>query len=321
MAPPRHGGAPSRWTACAALAALALLPAGCGRGRPGAADLGDLTLESGEVLRGCRIAYRTFGTLDARRSNAVLLLPWFMGRSGELAGHVGPAGLVDSSRFFVIAVDAVGAGTSTSPSTSAAQPGAAFPAYTLRDLVEAERRLLEEALGIHHLHAVVGTSMGGMRALQWLTAHPGFADRAVVVAGSPRLSPAEAARWRAEAAAVLAEPAWRRAWRALAAGELRGAWRALREDPLDHARQAEALASTDVTAPFGGSLEAAAAAVRARLLVAVPARDPVVDPAPALDFARLTGAERLTLDGRCGHDAPSCERRVLWPAARRFLAD
>jgi homoserine acetyltransferase len=74
----------------------------------------------------------------------------------------------------------------------------------------------------------------------------------------------------------------------------------------------------DITRPFG-SLEGAAQAVRARLMVVVSPTDDVVDPAAALRFARLTGARVLELDGRCGHSAPACEKQTLWPAVRQFL--
>jgi hypothetical protein len=62
-------------------------------------------------------------------------------------------------------------------------------------------------------------------------------------------------------------------------------------------------------------------AVRARLLVVAPERDEAIAPGPATAFARDAGAELLTLDGRCGHSAPSCERRTLWPAMAAFLEE
>ena len=79
------------------------------------------------------------------------------------------------------------------------------------------------------------------------------------------------------------------------------------------------MAALDVSAPFGGSMQRAVAAVRARLLVVVPERDDAVDPAPALEFARLARAEVLVLDGRCGHRAPACERGAVQGAVARFL--
>ncbi len=292
--------------------------AGCGGGQR-FAELGDLPTEAGGVVRGCRVGYRTFGALDDRRSNAVLLLPWFGGTSEDLAGHVGPGKFLDTGRFHVIAVDALGNGVSTSPSNSAAQPGDAFPPISIVDMVEAQHALVTRVLGIERLRGVVGVSMGGMQALAWATRHPDVAGDVVVVAGSPRSTARDRAYWQAEVERMRV-PAWRRALGAAARLDRSGlAWH-LRFDPRDHALQARAIAELDLTVPHGGSLEATARAVRGRLLVAVPERDDVVDPEPARAFARLAGAELLSLDGRCGHDAPTCEAEVLGSAVTRFLA-
>ncbi len=173
------------------------------------AAIGDLPLESGQVVRHCRTGYRTFGTLDAAGGNAVLLLTWFMGRSAALARHIGPGRLVDCSRYYVVAVDGLGAGVSSSPSNSAAQPGSAFPIYTVRDMVDAERRLAAH-LGLRRLHAVVGTSLGGMQVFEWHTAYPDAVNNGVAIAGSPRLLEAERVRWREQAQSAAARPRWRR---------------------------------------------------------------------------------------------------------------
>ncbi|HET7788143.1 MAG TPA: alpha/beta fold hydrolase [Myxococcales bacterium] len=281
-------------------------------------DLGDFALENGEVVRGCRIGYRTYGSLDAAGSNAVLVAPWLMGTSREVAAQIGPGKLVDSSRYFVVAVDALGNGVSTSPSNSRAQPGARFPAFSMRDMVESEHRLVTRGLGLRHLRAVVGISAGGMQVFQWATAHPGFFDKAVAVAASPRSTAAERASW-ARLGAGGREPGWKRAARAAGQGSPIEAARQLRIDADDLARQAQAIAGQDVTAPFGGSMERAAAAVRARMLVAVSRRDEVVDPAPALEFAGLLRGQVLELDGRCGHHATVCEKATLWAAVAKFL--
>jgi homoserine O-acetyltransferase/O-succinyltransferase len=285
------------------------------------ASLGDLALENGQAIQECRLGYRTFGTLDVERANAVLFIPWFLGRSASLARHVGPGRMIDSRRYFVVAVDALGNGVSTSPSNSRTQPGEAFPAYSVRDQVEAQYRLLTRTLGITHLRAVVGTSFGGMQVFQWITAHPDFMDRAVPIAGSPRILPEERRRWLDRATAVATESRWRRAAAAVKGGRLLGALMSLRDHPVDDARQAECLASTDVTAAFGGSLERAAASVQARTLVVVSPGDEAVDPRPATGFARLAGARLLELDSRFGHDAPARQKALLWPAVDLFLAE
>ena len=93
----------------------------------------------------------------------------------------------------------------------------------------------------------------------------------------------------------------------------------LRNDPEDFALQAEAIHAHDLPARHGGSLEALAAGLRARTLFVVPERDEAVDPQAARQLASLAGGELVVLDGRCGHQAPSCERDVVAAAVRRFL--
>src|SRR5450755_1969027 len=115
------------------------------------ASLGDFKVESGEVVRDCRIGYRTFGQLNKDRSNAVLLPTWAGGTSEQLKSAVGKHALVDHSTYFVIAVDALSNGVSSSPSNSASQPHMKFPKITVRDMVSSQHRLLVETLGITHL--------------------------------------------------------------------------------------------------------------------------------------------------------------------------
>ena len=86
------------------------------------ASLGDLKLASGEVIRDCRIGYRTYGRLDERKSNAVLFPTWFGGTTAQLADNFGPGRMVDTGTYYVIAVDAIGNGVSISPSNSKSQP-------------------------------------------------------------------------------------------------------------------------------------------------------------------------------------------------------
>ena len=91
-------------------------------------------------------------------------------------------------------------------------------------------------------------------------------------------------------------------------------------DANDKIRQDQAMIALDVTAPFGGSMERAAAAVKARVLVVVATQDHVVTPGPALEFTRLLNARVLTLEGDCGHLAPGCEAQKLNPAVADFLS-
>lgn len=281
--------------------------------------LGDFRLESGAVIRDCRVTYRTRGRLNAERSNAVLVVPWFQGTSVELVLQVGPGKLVDTSKYFVILADSLGNGSASSPSNSAAQAGAAFPVFTMRDIVETQYRLVTETLGLRHLHAIVGISMGGMQVFEWTVAHPGFMTRAVSIVGSPRTQPDDVERWNG-AVGWLGNSAWSRTRSRLTELKPRSALAEMRLNAENQRRQIQAIVGHDITRGFGGSMERTAAALRAELLVVGTLADREVNNRPAFELARLARAEVLELDGRCGHQAPSCERATLWPAMARFLA-
>jgi homoserine O-acetyltransferase len=296
------------------LLALLWLGQGCSQQ---SASIGDFRLENGQVIRDCQIGYRTFGRLDQSGSNAVLVTLWSMGKSSQVAGQIGPGKLVDTSRYFVVAVDPLGNGVSSSPSNHPQQGGEGFPVFTVGDLVESQHQLVTKVLGLRHLRAVVGISLGGMQAFQWATAHPELVDKIVSISGTPRATPEETARWQSWSR-NMQRSRWRRAAGELGRWSPLGALGQLRTDQHDYDRQARAIAAMDVSRPFG-SMEAAARAVRARMLVVFSATDEVVNPAAALQFAGLTGARLLELDGRCGHSAPACEKQTLWPAVRQFL--
>ncbi len=316
------------------------------------ASLGDLKLESGEVLRDCRIGYRTFGKLNAARSNAVLFPTWFTGKSEQLAANIGPGKLVDSSRYYVIAVDALANGISSSPSNSKLQPRMRFPRVTTGDMTASQHALLTRTLKIQHLRAVVGISMGGMQAFQWMVAYPEFVDRVVPVVGSPKLTSYDLLLWQAEIDAIRADQNWNggnysrppaaglRAAagihelalttpqyrvRLTAPAAFPGFYAGLEKQAIEHMdandriRQLEAMMSQDVSKAFGGDMKRAAAAVRAKALVVVGVLDHMVNPQPALDFAKLLQASTLELDSDCGHLAPGCDEGKVAPRVAAFL--
>jgi homoserine O-acetyltransferase len=282
--------------------------------------IGDFPLESGETIHDCRIGYRTAGKLDAARSNAVLVLPWFQGTSMQLVDQIGAGRLVDSSRYFAIMVDALGNGVSSSPSNSPLQPGARFPHFSIRDMIESQHRLLTRVLRLDHLKAVVGVSMGGMQVFEWITSHPDFMDRAVSIVGSPQTQPDDRERWERVIGNMQQRRPWKRTITALVRGRLRTACGELIVHADDTVRQAQAGMALDIPSSFGGSMTRAAASVRARLLVVGTMKDEEVNPKPGFEFARLARADVFELRGDCGHQAPSCERATMWPVVSGFLA-
>ena len=166
-----------------------------------------LPLRSGASIRAYDLAFETYGTLNADRSNAVLICH-ALNASHHVAGvyadqpksegwwdsMIGPGKPVDTNRFFVIGVNNLGSCFgSTGPmhinpdSADGQVYGADFPVVTVEDWVEAQARLLDQ-LGITTLAAVMGGSLGGMQALAWTLQYPGRVRRAVVVASAPNLT-------------------------------------------------------------------------------------------------------------------------------------
>src|SRR5215475_3539976 len=172
------------------------------------ADLGDLRLRNGGVIRDFRLGYRTFGKLNAEKSNAILWPSWLGGKSQDLVQFIGPTKVVDISRYFVILVDAIGDGVTTSPSNSKSQPLLKFPEFTIRDMVESEHRLATDVLRLSHLRAVMGLSMGGMQTFEWAVAYPDFMDLSIPMAGSPQSTSYDKLLWTAEINALELDPAW-----------------------------------------------------------------------------------------------------------------
>jgi homoserine O-acetyltransferase len=142
---------------------------------------GDLKLESGEAIKDFAISYVTHGTLNAKKSNAILMVTAISGNHHRIDFMIGPGKALDPEKYFVICTDAIGNGFSTSPSNSKAQPRMRFPKFTIRDMVESQVRLLKEKFGIEHVVAVIGPSMGGMQVLQWGVSHPDFMDALVAM--------------------------------------------------------------------------------------------------------------------------------------------
>jgi homoserine O-acetyltransferase/O-succinyltransferase len=164
-----------------------------------------LALQSGASLRDYSLAYETYGTLNAERSNAVLIchaLNASHHAAGTYAGQersegwwdtmIGPGKPVDTNRFFVIGVNNPGScfGSTgpmhVNPDTGRIY-GADFPVMTVEDWVDAQARLLD-ALGIETLAAVMGGSLGGMQALSWTLQYPRRVRHAVVIASAPNLN-------------------------------------------------------------------------------------------------------------------------------------
>jgi len=169
--------------------------------------IGDFKLESGEVIKDFAISYVTHGTLNTKKSNAVLMVTAISGNHHRIDFLIGPGKALDPTKYFVIATDAIGNGLTTSPSNSTAQPRMKFPKFGIRDMVESQRRLLEH-LGVAHVVAVIGPSMGGMQTLQWGVSHPDAMDALVAMVPLARTPAWTVTVLEASRKAIMLDPAW-----------------------------------------------------------------------------------------------------------------
>ena len=182
-----------------------------------------LPLDGGQSLPGVAVAYETIGTLNAERSNAVLLFHALTmdqhvvslhpktGKPGWWSKSVGPGKVIDTNRFFVICANVLGGCMgSTGPASPApdGQPWAMrFPVITIRDMVRAQVALLD-ALRIEQVHAVIGGSMGGMQALSFAANWPERTRAALVIASTARHSAQNIAFHEVGRQAIMADPKW-----------------------------------------------------------------------------------------------------------------
>lgn len=311
------------------------------------ANLGDFKLQSGEILRDCRIGYRTAGQMNADKSNIIVIPTWAGGTTEQWLGNVGPGKMADTSKYYVILLDALSNGVSSSPSNSGAQPRMKFPKITMRDMVDTEHELLTRVLRINHVKAFVGISMGGMQTFQWMVEYPNFMDEAIPIVGSPRLAPYDLVHWQAQLDAIENNKDWddgnyaknpardaeyefgaillktpeefnKTHTREQVLKELANAKTSTDgSDANNKIRQSEAMMSLNVAAPYGDSLEKAAAAVKAKVLVIVGKEDHTVTPGPAIEFAHLLHAELVVLDDHCGHQY--CDNAQVGKAVAELL--
>jgi homoserine O-acetyltransferase len=151
---------------------------------------GDVALDTGVLLSDAQITYETHGTLNPARDNAILFPTWFGGQHSANHWIIGPEYGLDPGRYFIIVVNILGNGMSSSPSTCAAPcDGPQFPYVSVLDNVRLQKRLLAEAFGIERLRLVIGRSMGAQIAFQWGAAFPDAMDALLPFVGSARTSP------------------------------------------------------------------------------------------------------------------------------------
>lgn len=307
-------------------------------------SIGDLKLESGKILHDVKIGYRTFGSLNIDSTNAILIPTWFAGVSKDVIGLLGVDKLIDSTNYFIIVVDALGNGVSTSPTNYTDE--IPFPKITIRDMVESEYKLVKNILNINHLFAIIGGSMGSMQAFEFAIAYPNFMDKVIPYSASPKITSNEKIIFSLMKETIASGKKYQEPENEIIK-KLNIIIQLLARTPANTNRhyssekfneiekkfertspiftsscyltQLEAMFEHDITRNFGSSFEGTAKQIKAKLFIIVSQTDLLLNPQPVLDFAAVANAKTLLLKNDCGHLAVGCEMDLCRTEIQKFL--
>ncbi len=318
------------------------------RGEQHFADIGDLQLTSGEVLSNVRVGYATFGNLNADRSNVLVIPTWFTGTAEQLHEFkvIGSGSLADTDSYFVIAIDALGNGVSTSPSNAGGQRDAGFPLISIVDMVNSQHRLLTEHLGLEHVKVVMGISMGGMQTFQWMSSYPDFMEYAIPIDGSPAMTSYDLLQWQthkdvitvmqkgghshADILTLVSRLSLLTLWTpdyfvenvaVQDLGKFVAESNSAGEDSnsFNYIAQLQAMIDQNVFGETEQSRSAYLESIVAEVLVIGTTSDHMVNPNPGKLLASELGAAYFANESNCGHIGTSCEVEAVAERIRKFL--
>ena len=177
-------------------------------------DIGNLDLEEGGTLRACQLAYATFGKLNAAKDNAILVPTWYSGTNKIMEQvYIGKDHALNPEKYFIIVINQIGSGLSSSPHNTAFPGGMAnFPKVRIGDDVRAQHKLLTEKFDLKSLALVVGGSMGAQQTYEWAVRYPDMVKRAAAIAGTARNTMHDFLFTETLMDAITSDPGWSGGW-------------------------------------------------------------------------------------------------------------
>jgi homoserine O-acetyltransferase len=321
-----------------AAAVLSPLPAAAAGG-DSVAQIGPFKFEDGGRIASLRVGYSAQGRLNSQRRNVI---------RHTYDDLIGPGKPFDTDQYLIVTVDPIGGGLSSKPADGL---GARFPHYNIRDMVEAEARLLRNVLHIDHLYAVAGGSMGSFQALEFAVQYPTLLDRLILVAPAARSDAhlrsivrgleailagdtgetPDAPRLRAAAAVFMP---WLRSdaylvrrgdeANSIEASALADSW-TQQWDSLSLLYRYRASASHDVGLPFGHDMATALGRVRASTVIVAISSDRTVPPYLTAELTKgISQAQEVRVESDAGHSGflaayGTAESTAVWQPVARFL--
>jgi homoserine O-acetyltransferase/O-succinyltransferase len=176
-------------------------------------DLGDVTLQSGATIRDCKLAYKTFGVLSAKKDNVVVYPTWYSGQHYDNEWLIGAGMALDPANYFIVIPNMIGNGLSSSPSNTPEPYNAArFPHVTAYDNVTLQHRLMTEKFGVERIKLVIGWSMGALQTFHWGALFPDMVERILPFCGSAKCSRHNFVFLEGVKAALTADAAFNDGW-------------------------------------------------------------------------------------------------------------
>jgi homoserine O-acetyltransferase len=176
-------------------------------------ELGDVVLQCKKTLRNAKLAYKTYGTLNAEKNNVIVYPTWYSGQHYENEWLIGEGMALDPGKYFIIIPNMLGNGLSTSASnTEGAQAKSRFPNITAYDNVRQQHRLVTEKFGIGNIKLVTGWSMGALQTYHWGALYPDMVERILPFQGSAKCSRHNYVFLEGAKAALMADAAFKDGW-------------------------------------------------------------------------------------------------------------
>jgi homoserine O-acetyltransferase len=311
-------------------------------------QIGDLTLENGSIISNCKIGYRTFGTINTDSSNVILYCSWFGGTSAAIGTLLEKYNFIDTTKYFVIAVDALGNGVSSSISNSNL-PDSVFYSLSISDMVKSNYLLLTKHFNLKKIFAAIGGSMGSMQVFQMAVTYPEFAEKIVAYVATPRLTSSDLLWMNTQLTLIestldcgMSEREVKRLSDMLTANyartpdyvskdidlsEFPAYINSFDKEPnkvftlLNYLTQLKAMMKHDISKQTNSSMEDAAKVIKSKLFMIVSKSDLMVNPTEAINLAKLTSSKLLILDSNCGHLAVTCEIDKVREEIANFLVE
>jgi len=174
---------------------------------------GDVQLQSGAIIHDCKLAYKTYGKLNAAKDNVIVYPTWYSGNHEDNEWLIGENMGLNPSKWFIVVPNLLGNGLSSSPSNTP-QPfnGPRFPNVTFYDNIQVQHRLITEKFGIKKIKLVLGWSMGGGQTYQWAVSFPDMVENALPFCGSAKTSIHNVVFLEGVKVALQADEAWKEGW-------------------------------------------------------------------------------------------------------------